>query len=115
MEMRKSFHVTTDANGRIEFGKTLKLPLIPSGTLLLRARINSPAGVALKLRLDIDATDGNPSNPELTTLLNQGDRFKDVGTFRISWGNEEFIIRLVGETVPPRPTTDLEVEVEATI
>lgn len=80
----------------------------PDVTLL--ATLLEPAETTVEGKLDCDAIDGNPSNPTQPFKIWTGSPKREIGEYEIG-GREKNRMIVFGRTKPPRPNTELKVEV----
>ena len=101
--------MTTNARGF--FTKTV--PVNPPGpfslTVRLTATLKSPFATGLWGSLDIDAKDGNPSNPKRAFVVWQGEATA-IGSWKLEGGDNVVVVR--GITKPRRPNATLVLEIE---
>lgn len=107
---RMTFEITTDENGY--FSKTV--PFNPPGpfalTVRLTATLLSPFATGLWGSLDIDASDGQPSNARRAFVLWHSEAV-DLGAWRLDGGDN--IIVVTGKTNPRRANARLLLEIDA--
>ena len=102
----------TDANGY--FSVTWKED--PPGFAWIEKRVHiwmtllEPPGTSVHGTLDIDATDGTPSNQEKNFTAQSGQE-TSLGQWDLSLGETIVVVR--GRTIPPAIDTALRVEVKA--
>lgn len=113
MAWKKTFSITTDADGKYKKSESATVPFVPAKNIDVRARLLNGAGIRVDGSIDIDAVDGDPTNdPKPFTLIGEGDWFY-VGKFRVNWGGEPFHLELSGMTSPAASDVQLSIEVEA--
>lgn len=107
-----NLEIPTDDNGY--FKQTTVFD--PPGPFPLRVNLTvtmtEPAATEVLAALDIDAEDGNPTNQEKQFVHATGD-FVALGSWRLDGGRNIDVLR--GRTTPSRPSTNLMVEIEATL
>jgi hypothetical protein len=109
---KMTVEIRTDENGY--FSKTV--PFNPPGplglTVQLTATLLSPFATGLWGYLDIDARDGDPSNPRRPFVVWHSEAVQ-LGSWRLDGG--ENIIVVTGKTKPRRANTRLVLEIEAAL
>lgn len=107
-----TIRVMTDANGALSRTETFNPPGPFPLTVRIRARLLSPADTTVTGTLDIDAVDGSPQNPAQSFTLPPGQQVS-VGEWRLDGGDNRVMVS--GQTSPPRPNTEVEIELDATL
>lgn len=110
---RHTVSVKTDGSGNFKEIITIKLPWLPFVNYLdLKGELLSPPNVKVDGSIDIDATDGSPSNDQRPFLVAFGQGPYNVGQFKVDGGNEEFRIEISGSTNPAQSNTVLTCAIE---
>lgn len=110
--MKQTLTLRTDARGHFATSQVFDPPLLRDRTVALSVELREPAGVEVRGELDIDAVDGDPSNPA-RAFVGVAGREVSLGRWRIDRGQNSIVVR--GTTVPPLPDADLLVELEVTL
>ena len=107
--------VTTDNDGNFKASGEIDLPPVPIRNLDVKARLFDTDQVRIDVTIDIDATDGSPSNdPKRITVFGGGDNWGEwvyCGKFKINFGGEKFHYEISGTTTPPTLNTLLKFQI----
>ena len=109
--MEELLETTTDENGYFSVTKTIDPPgFWLSVGVEIWAKLIEPASVVATGTLDIDATDGSPSNQEKKFRLESG-KNTSLGHWRVSL--DQNIVRVHGRILPKKANATLKVNVSA--
>ncbi len=100
----------TDDNGYLHKTHKYNPPGPFSLSVELSAKIIQPAATTVQGELDIDATDGSPSNQKKAFRVTTGGTCQ-LGSWRLDGGDN--VIVLTGKTIPPQAKTKITFEIEA--
>lgn len=106
---KRAVTIATDENGYFHRTEQFRPPMPFPITVRASAVLRRPDGTAVSGSIDVDAADGDPSNEERKFVLQLGESVS-LGSWRLDRADN--ILVLTGRTVPPRPNSEVEVELE---
>ena len=110
--MKQIIKVTTDASGAYTATETVNPPGPFGFTVSLKAVLLSPDATTIAGTLDINGAKGKPTNDTKNFQAQTGQEI-NLGKWKLAGGDN--ILRVAGQTTPPRANTDLDIQVIASL
>lgn len=107
-----TLNIRTDANGYFQKTENYNPPGPFDVTVTLSAKLLAPNATEVRGELDIDPVSGSPGNQKKSFMAKTGVAIS-LGSWRLDGGDNVFVVS--GKTLPPRPNTDLKIELIAAL